>query len=81
MRSVIGIDVSKAKIDVLWLKDVAALKAKSKVFSNDYKGHAELLVWLSKQVNKPLCEMHVVMERPVFITKLWPIVYLITRSM
>lgn len=62
MRSVIGIDVSKAKIDVLWLKDVAALKAKSKVFSNDYKGHAELLVWLSKQVNKPLCEMHVVME-------------------
>lgn len=62
MRSVIGIDVSKAKVDVLWLKDVTALKAKSKVFSNDPKGHAELLVWLSKQVNRPLNAMHVVME-------------------
>jgi transposase len=62
MRSVIGIDVSKAKVDVLWLKDIAALKAKSKVFSNDRKGHAELLVWLNKQVNRPLNEVHVVME-------------------
>jgi transposase len=62
MRSVIGIDVSKAKIDVLWLKDVAALKAKSKVFSNDRKGHAELLAWLGKQINRPLNELHVVME-------------------
>ena len=62
MRSVIGIDVSKAKIDVLWLKDVASLKAKSKVFSNDRKGHAQLLVWLSQQVNRPLHELHVVME-------------------
>ena len=62
MRSVIGIDVSKAKIDVLWLKDAIALKAKSKVFSNDRKGHAELLVWLSKQVARPLNEIHVVME-------------------
>ncbi|MGH8049178.1 MAG: IS110 family transposase [Arenimonas sp.] len=62
MRSVMGIDVSKAKIDVLWLKEVASLKVKSKVFSNDHKGHAELLAWLSKQVNRPLNEIHVVME-------------------
>lgn len=62
MRSVIGIDVSKAKIDVLWLKDVTALKVKCRVFSNDRKGHAELVVWLSKQVNRPFHEMHVVME-------------------
>lgn len=62
MRSVLGIDVSKAKIDVLWLKDVTALKAKSKVFSNDRKGHAELLGWISKQVNRPFNEIHAVME-------------------
>lgn len=62
MRSVLGIDVSKAKIDVLWLKDVTALKAKSKVFSNDRKGHAELLGWISKHVNRPFNEIHAVME-------------------
>ena len=42
-RSVIGIDVSKAKIDMLWLKDVAAIKASYKVFSNDRERHAELI--------------------------------------
>jgi transposase len=62
MRSVIGIDVSKAKIDVLWLKDSVTLKAKSKVFENDRKGHAELVVWLNKHVAQPLNEIHVVME-------------------
>jgi transposase len=62
MRSVIGIDVSKAKIDVLWLKDATTLKAKSKVFGNDRKGHAELLEWLGKHVDRPLNEIHVVME-------------------
>jgi transposase len=62
MRSVIGIDVSKGKIDVLWLKDSVTLKAKSKGFENDRKGHAELVVWLSKHVARPLNELHVVME-------------------
>jgi transposase len=62
MRSVIGIDVSKAKMDVLWLKEALTLKAKSKVFNNDRKGHAELLVWLNKHVDRPLTEIHVVME-------------------
>jgi transposase len=62
MRSVIGIDVSKAKIDVLWLKDSVTLKAKSKVFENDRKGHADLLVWLNKHVARALNEIHVVME-------------------
>ena len=66
MRSVIGIDVSKAKIDVLWLKDVASLKAKSKVFSNDRKGHAQLLVWLSQQVNRPV---FIGLLQPVYVFK------------
>ena len=62
MRGVIGIDVSKAKIDVLWLKESETLKVKTKVFSNNASGHAELLGWLSKQVACPFNEIHAVME-------------------
>ncbi len=62
MRSVIGVDVSKAKIDVLWLKDASTLKVKAKVFGNDRTGHAELLVWLNKHVGPPFNAIHVVME-------------------
>jgi transposase len=62
MRSVIGIDMSKTKFDALWLKDPATLKVKSKAFSNDRKGFAELLEWIHKHVNRPLSEVHVVME-------------------
>lgn len=62
MRSVIGVDVSKAKIDVLWLKDASTLKVKAKVFSNDRTGHTELLVWLNKHVGQPFNAIHVVME-------------------
>lgn len=62
MRSVIGIDVSKAKLDVLWLKDKETLKTKTKVFSNDRSGHAELIAWLNTNVNRPFNEIHVVME-------------------
>jgi transposase len=62
MHYVIGIDVSKAKLDVLWLKDVVSLKAKSKIFSNDLQGYAELLEWLAKNLAQPFEKMHIVME-------------------
>jgi transposase len=50
MEPVIGIDVSKAKLDVMWLKSVEPLKMKSKVFRNDQGGHANLIAWLRTQV-------------------------------
>ena len=62
MHSIVGIDVSKAKFDVMWLKDSVALKGKSKVLANDAGGHRELLQWLAKNLNQPFENIHVVME-------------------
>lgn len=62
MYCVVGIDVSKAKLDVLWLKDATTLKVKSKIFSNDASGHDELTEWLVKNTGQPLEQIHVVME-------------------
>ena len=41
----IGIDVSKNKLDVLWLKDPQTRKAKTKVFLNTIEGSKALLAW------------------------------------
>jgi transposase len=62
MNTIVGIDVSKGKLDVLWLKDPVSVKVKSKIVSNDRSGHAELLVWLQKHLDQPFEQMHVVME-------------------
>lgn len=62
MKNIVGIDVSKAKLDVLWLRDASSLKVKSKIFANDRSGHAELLVWLKKHIDQPFEKIHVVME-------------------
>lgn len=62
MYSVVGIDVSKAKLDVLWLKDAVTLKVKSKIFGNDTRGHDELVEWIIKNIDQPLEQIHVVME-------------------
>lgn len=62
MYCVVGVDVSKAKIDVMWLKDPVTLKGKSKVLSNDAAGHGELLQWLAKNIEQPYESIHVVME-------------------
>jgi transposase len=55
---VVGIDVSKKKIDVEVLLNG---KAKSKVLGNSPGAHQQLIDWLSK-FKAPLAEMHVCME-------------------
>lgn len=60
--AIIGIDVSKAKLDVLWLKDPQSMKVKSKVFGNDPAGHSALLHWFSQQTGEILPTIKVVME-------------------
>jgi transposase len=62
MYCVVGIDVSKAKLDIMWLKDSVTLKAKSKIVSNDYSGHCEFLHWLTKNTEQPYENIHVIME-------------------
>lgn len=58
IRDVLGIDVSKSKLDVLLL---VAGKAKSKVVPNTPEGHQALLEWLGKS-KATLANLHVCME-------------------
>ena len=53
----VGIDVSKAKLDCLWLRDPEEKKVKTKVFANQQQGHRQLCEWLVKQTGA--CEQEV----------------------
>jgi transposase len=59
---IIGIDVSKAKLDCLWIRDLSAMKVKSKVHQNTPTGHKALLEWAIKQIGEDVNELHFVME-------------------
>lgn len=60
--AMIGIDVSKKKLDCLWLKDRVTGKVKTRVFANNATGHAELIDWAQKQTNEELGAIHFIME-------------------
>ncbi len=59
---VIGIDVSKEKLDCLWIRDLASMKIKSKIQANTPAGHQALLDWSVKQTGGDVSELHFVME-------------------
>ena len=59
---IIGIDVSKAKLDCLWLRDAITGKVKSKVFPNSHEGHDQLLRWAEVSTKANLVGIHFVME-------------------
>ena len=59
---IIGIDVSKAKLDCLWLKDSARNKVKTRVVPNTPEGVAALLAWAMKQTPEPIEALHFIME-------------------
>lgn len=58
----IGIDVSKLKLDCVWIRDLTSLKIKSKVLPNTAQGHQELLAWALHNSKEPLEQLHFVME-------------------
>jgi transposase len=58
----IGIDVSKLKLDCLWLKDPAADKVKTKVFSNTPKDHQAFIAWAEQHTKQPIESIHFIME-------------------
>lgn len=60
--AVIGIDVSKQKIDCAWLRDVATGKVKTRVFPNRRQDFPRLLEWLEHQTGEPQDQWHVLME-------------------
>ncbi|WP_369159161.1 IS110 family transposase [Candidatus Thiodiazotropha sp. LNASS1] len=62
MKAIIGIDVSKNKLDCLWLRSIEPRKVKSKVFPNTPAGHDHLLDWSQKQTGQPLSGLRFVME-------------------
>jgi transposase len=58
--NVIGIDVSKAKLDCAWLGE--SNKLKTKVFPNALAGWAGLAEWSLKNTGLPIGNLHFVME-------------------
>lgn len=62
MLAFIGIDVSKDKLDVCWLRDVAKGKRKTKVIKNITKGHAELVTWLLKNIKSEPQDIVITLE-------------------
>ena len=66
VRAVLGIDVSKSKLDVALLLNG---KVKSKVVPNTPDGHQVLLEWIGKS-KASMSALHVCMEATGCITKL-----------
>jgi len=60
--NVIGIDVSKAKLDMAWLKDVENQKTKNKVFGNQIKAFPQLIEWVEKNTSEEISNTLFVME-------------------
>lgn len=60
-NAVLGIDVSKKKVDVSLLVDGKAKSKVFEVFANTANGHEGLLAWLKKN-KAPLDQLHVCME-------------------
>jgi transposase len=59
---IIGIDVSKNKLDCAWFTDVETDKLKNKVFMNTPKAYQQLIDWALKQSQVPLESIQFVME-------------------
>jgi len=58
--NVIGIDISKAKLDCAWLRENN--KVKSKVFSNQIEGWKALISWSQKNTQEGTNQLHFVMK-------------------
>lgn len=62
MKTVIGIDVSKRKLDCLWLRELESRKAKTKVQPNTVEGHSQLLAWVERNTGQSVSDVLFVME-------------------
>lgn len=62
IMEIIGIDVSKAKLDCLWIRDLPGMKIKGKMHANTTAGHKALLAWAVKQTGEDVTGLHFVME-------------------
>ena len=62
MNIIIGIDVSKAKIDCAWLRDLKTGKVKTKVLKNNVEGFQSLINWVEVNTQQSLPTIRFVME-------------------
>lgn len=62
MKQSVGIDVSKEKLDICWLRDASTGKRKTKVFTNNQGGYQKLVVWLKKNLKDELSELLITLE-------------------
>lgn len=60
--AIIGIDVSKNKLDVAWLRDPEANKIKTRVFKNTHTAYPALLDWLTQNTGETTEQIQVAME-------------------
>lgn len=58
----VGIDISKAKFDCLWLRDSSKNKVKTKVFKNNQAGYKGLESWLLKNTQSQPAGIFVTLE-------------------
>ena len=59
---IIGIDVSKNKIDCAWLREIKTNKVKTKILKNKPEGFKSLIKWAELNTKHPINEIHFVME-------------------
>lgn len=62
MTQYIGIDISKNKINIAWLKDASKLKVKTKVLNNNQQGFNDLINWIHTHISDELTDLHICME-------------------
>jgi transposase len=60
--AIIGIDVSKQKLDCAWLKEVEPVKVKSRVLENSPRGFETLIDWAVSHSGEHIQAIHFVME-------------------
>lgn len=62
MREFVGIDVSKNKLDICWLRDVSDRKIKEKKLTNNADGFRALAQWLLKTIKKDAQDILITIE-------------------
>ena len=62
MTHYIGIDVSKAKLDLAWIRDIEKGRCKTKVFKNNPSDYPAIVTWLKSNVTDDLSDVHVTVE-------------------
>ncbi|UNU73034.1 IS110 family transposase [Moraxella nasovis] len=64
MTYYVGIDVSKHKLDVAWLKELSTMKVKTKVFNNHFDDFEHIIHWLKTNLGTDVSfnDIHLIME-------------------